>query len=157
MLVFVWNDLEDNFDDKKGGRPVAVIEKDNTLRIANRPVKRRWKSPVRQWFRHHSHLFRFGEYNLELMKLQFKDKKRADHRIARDPEPGVDFATDKKRKKARMKFSIADIYAPPGKTRNYRRLTMLSIYYRNFEIMKKFFLIFIHKLLLFKQSIKARP
>jgi lysophospholipase L1-like esterase len=109
VLVFVWNDLEDNFDDKKGGRPVAVIDKDNTLRIANRPVRRHWKSPVQQWFRYHSHLFRFGEYNLELIKHAFKDRRRAAGGTS-----GVAFAADGSRPRTPMAFSVADVYAQPN-------------------------------------------
>lgn len=114
VLVFVWNDLEDNFDDKHGGRPVAVLEEDNSLRIANRPVRRHWKSPLKQWFRHHSHLFRFGEYNIELLKLKFRDNQRAGLSIPKIPAPGVAFADENDKKTARMKFSMTDIYAPPG-------------------------------------------
>jgi hypothetical protein len=114
VLVFVWNDLEDNFDDKHGGRPVAVLEEDNFLRIANRPVRRHWKSPLKQWFRHHSHLFRFGEYNIELLKLKFRDNQRADLSIPKIPAPGVAFADENDKKTARMKFSMTDIYAAPG-------------------------------------------
>jgi len=114
-LVFVWNDLEDNFDDKQGGRPVAVIQDNNTLRITNRPVKRRWKSPVQQWFRHHSHLFRFGEYNLELLKYKLKGRQRAGALIPGIPAPGVAFAADSKQPKNRIKFSISDIYAGPNR------------------------------------------
>ena len=114
VLVFVWNDLEDNFDDKHGGRPVAVLEEDNSLRIANRPVRRHWKSPLKQWFRHHSHLFRFGEYNIELLKLKFRDNQRADLSIPEITAPGVAFAAENDKKTARMKFSMTDIYAPPG-------------------------------------------
>ena len=114
VLVFVWNDLEDNFDDKHGGRPVAVLEEDNSLRIANRPVRRHWKSPLKQWFRHHSHLFRFGEYNIELLKLKFRDNQRADLSIPKIPAPGVAFADENDKKTARMKFSMTDIYAAPG-------------------------------------------
>lgn len=114
VLVFVWNDLEDNFDDKHGGRPVAVLEEDNSLRIANRPVRRHWKSPLKQWFRHHSHLFRFGEYNIELLKLKFRDNQRADLSIPKIPAPGVAFAAENDKKTARMKFSMTDIYAAPG-------------------------------------------
>ena len=114
VLVFVWNDLEDNFDDKNGGRPVAVIQDDNTLRIANRPVKRRWKSPVQQWLRHHSHLFRFVEYNLELLKEKLKDKKRAGNWIPGLPASGVAYAADSEQPLKQMRFSITDIYAPPN-------------------------------------------
>lgn len=114
VLVFVWNDLEDNFDDKHGGRPVAVLEEDNSLRIANRPVRRHWKSPLKQWFRHHSHLFRFGEYNIELLKLKFRDNQRADLSIPKIPAPGVALAAENDKKTARMKFSMTDIYAAPG-------------------------------------------
>ncbi|MEA1949263.1 MAG: SGNH/GDSL hydrolase family protein [Thermodesulfobacteriota bacterium] len=114
VLVFVWNDLEDNFDDKHGGRPVAVLEEDNSLRIANRPVRRHWKSPLKQWFCHHSHLFRFGEYNIELLKLKFRDNQRAGLSIPKIPVPGVAFAAENDKKTARMKFSMTDIYAPPG-------------------------------------------
>jgi lysophospholipase L1-like esterase len=115
LLVFVWNDLEDNFDDKNGGRPVAVIQNDNSLRIANRPVKRPWKSPLQQWLRHHSHLFRFGEYNIELLKHKLKDKKQAGDSMPGNPVFGVAFAADNKTPKSRMKFSITDIYARPNR------------------------------------------
>jgi hypothetical protein len=131
VLVFVWNDLEDNFDDKRGGRPVAVIQDNNRLRIANRPVRRRWKSPVQQWFRHHSHLFRFGEYNLELLKHKLKGKQRAADWMPGAPVSGIAFAADSEQPNNRMKFSVSDIYAEPNREINLAwnamRLLLLKI------------------------------
>jgi hypothetical protein len=114
VLVFVWNDLEDNFDDKNGGRPIAVLEKNNSLWIANRPVRKHWKSPLKQWFRHHSHLFRFGEYNMELLKIKFRTNQHAGFSIPEISYPGVVFAANDYQKVAGIKFSMTEIYAPPG-------------------------------------------
>lgn len=114
VLVFVWNDLEDNFDDKNGGRPVAVLEEDNSLRIANRPVRRHWKSPLKQWFRHHSHLFRFVEYSLELFKHNLKGSRRADRSEPTTPTAGNAYAAQDNSKMAGVKFSMTDVYAARG-------------------------------------------
>ena len=115
VLTFVWNDLEDNFDDKNGGRPIAVIEQDNSLRIENRPVRKRWKSPIKQWFRHHSHLFRFVEYRVEILKHMLKDYRRAGQLNIKVIEPGVAFAAGNSSNMAGVKFSMIDIYDSPSK------------------------------------------
>jgi hypothetical protein len=113
VLAFCWNDLEDNFDDKKGRRPMAVVEGDDVLRIANRPVKSPWKSPTKQWFQHHSRLFGFLEYCTGLLKHRLKERRRANALAAEPPASDVVILT-KNDKKDVMEFSSADIYAPPG-------------------------------------------
>lgn len=112
VVMFCWNDLEDNFDDKKGGRPVARLAADGTLHIDNRPVRRQWKSPVTQWFRRNSRLFSFTEYCLALIKARRKAKRLVDSVNAAagvaPPRPG----TGEERAWS-MEFSMLDIYARP--------------------------------------------
>jgi len=74
LLTFCWNDLEDNFDDKDGGRP-ALRMGVGEPHIENRPVRRPWKSPVKQWLRAHSRLFSFGES----CWLQYRSHMKASH------------------------------------------------------------------------------
>jgi len=69
VLAFCWNDLEDNFDDKDGGRP-ALRMGDGSPTIVNRPVARPWKSPAKQWLRHHSRLFAAAESGWERLRLR---------------------------------------------------------------------------------------
>jgi len=109
VVGFYWNDLEDNFDDKHGGRPVARLDGD-TLHIDNSPVRRHWKAGYKQWLRHHSRLFGFVEYATSLVeetyKLRIEEQRWARRggsppRQPRPSAPGV------------MKFSGRDVYAPP--------------------------------------------
>ena len=109
VLAFCWNDLEDNFDDKRGGRPVVVFEENQELKIVNRPVRRQWKSPVKQWFRHHSRLFTFGEYYNELLRRKLRQIRR---RNDAGPPDAASVAAARKPKDA-MKFSFFDIYDTP--------------------------------------------
>jgi lysophospholipase L1-like esterase len=98
VLVFCWNDLEDNFDDKSGGRPVALVEEGENLRILNRPVRKPWKSPVKQWFRHHSRLFGVCEYATEMFKAKRKEKRL--YREAKDRvQPAALASTERNAKK----------------------------------------------------------
>ena len=112
VLAFFWNDLEDNFDDRKERRPIAVIERDDVLRIANRPVKNPWKSPTKQWFQHHSRLFGFGEYCTGLLKHKLKVRRYAKASAAEPPVSGVALPANND-KRGVMEFLLSDIYAPP--------------------------------------------
>jgi lysophospholipase L1-like esterase len=105
VLAFFWNDLEDNFDDKRGGRPVVGFTEGGAIRIDNLPVRRPWKSPSKQWFRHHSRLFGFLEYTTKLIGELTKSWRRAP-RADRDALPG-DFDP------GAMEFTEWDVYAPP--------------------------------------------
>ena len=108
VLFFCWNDLEDNFDDKGGGRPVARITASGELEIANSPVRERWKSPLVEWLKHHSRLFVLGDYGLELAKASWAEarsraalqQRRADPRITGSGHP--------------ERISRLELYAPPG-------------------------------------------
>jgi lysophospholipase L1-like esterase len=90
VLGFCWNDLEDNFDDKDGGRPVVRVDADGSIEIVNRPVRRPWKSPGQQWLRHNSRLFNFGEYCLSLLKFRLAGRRSAAALEAEDPSPSED-------------------------------------------------------------------
>ncbi len=106
VVGFFWNDLEDNLDDKGGGRPVAAAGEDGRLRIENLPVRRRWKSGTKQWLRHHSRLFGFLDYAFKLIG------ETAKHRFARAPAAG---ARDPERDDpSDMRFTERDLYAPPS-------------------------------------------
>ena len=70
VVAFCHNDLEDNFDEKDGGRPVAALGEDGLLRIENRPVRAPWKSPAKQWLRHSLRLWNLIEYDTDLRRLE---------------------------------------------------------------------------------------
>ena len=110
VLAFTRNDLEDNFDDKNGGRPVAEVTAEGTFRVVNSPVRRQWKSPVKQWFRHHSRLFGFGEYSLELTKAIGKERRRRQARERATKSPSERRAD----KPGKMEFSPLDLFVPPS-------------------------------------------
>ena len=101
VLGFCWNDLEDNFDDKHGGRPVAALTGSGELRIENLPVRRPWKSGTKQWLRAHSRLFGFLEY---AFKLIGESSKR--WLPSRPPDAGGDPDL------TGTSFSERDLYAP---------------------------------------------
>ena len=77
VLFVTENDLEDNVDDKDGGRPVVVPDGEGGFAIANRPVRRAWKSGHTQWLRHHSRLFNYLEYAGEIGELRRRFRARA--------------------------------------------------------------------------------
>ena len=70
VLVFCHNDLEDNFDDKDGARPMVRVNPDETMAIVNRPVRRRFRSRIVQWFGRHSRLFGVVTYCLRNFEYQ---------------------------------------------------------------------------------------
>lgn len=99
ILFFTWNDLEDNFDDKHGGRPIVRIEGES-ITIVNSPVRRAWKSHPKQWLRHNSRIFGLVEHANEIMKYQIKEwRSRSD-------------AASKR--KGSMDFSMNEIYGSPS-------------------------------------------
>jgi len=111
IVGFFWNDLEDNFDDKGGGRPIAAVGEDGALRIENLPVRRRWKSGAKQWLRHRSRLFGFLDYAFKSIG------EGAKHRFARaaepdGPEPGGAPGPERV-DPGLLVFSEREIYAPP--------------------------------------------
>jgi lysophospholipase L1-like esterase len=133
VLVFTTNDLGDNFDDKKGGRPVAEISDDGALRIANRPVRRQWKSPVKQWFRHHSKLFGFAEYSSELIEA-----KRKERRLQREHAKGAKLVSEPTRKSVGdMEFSLFDLYVEPSPETDRAWEAVDSLFERVGEHMEK--------------------
>ena len=89
VLFFTQNDLEDNFDDKDGGRPVVAETGDGGFEIVNRPVRRPWKSGHTQWLRHHSRLFNFLEYSGELRALGQRYRARERRGSAGAPSPAA--------------------------------------------------------------------
>jgi lysophospholipase L1-like esterase len=112
VLMFSDNDLEDNFDDKDGGRPVARLDDAGILHIENRPVRCPWKSPATQWLRQNSRLFCTVEYWLQALAEKRKTnralaRRRAEAPTATAPAPKADAA-------APMEFSQLDLYAPPS-------------------------------------------
>jgi hypothetical protein len=77
VLGFCWNDLDENFAEKGGGRPVVRVDGDGGIRIVNRPVRKPWKSPVRQWLLYHSRLLNFGDYALSLLRYRMENRASA--------------------------------------------------------------------------------
>jgi lysophospholipase L1-like esterase len=77
VLAFTYNDLGDNFDDKEGGRPYVQPGENGELAIANRPVRKPWKSPHFQWLRHNSRLFLFVDYARDSIRHQLRAWRRA--------------------------------------------------------------------------------
>ena len=120
LLAFTPNDLADNFDDKKGGRPIAELADDGSVTITNRPVRRRWKSPITQWARHNSRLFSFIEYRLQRMRVM-REMKEADERRLEDLEAAskahaeaAQARTERRRKKGEFILTYLDTYGAPG-------------------------------------------
>lgn len=99
IVGFFVNDLDDNFDDKHGGRPVARLAPDGSLRIENLPVRTPWKSDTKQWFRQHSRLFGFLEYAFKL--IGETGKRWAPHWSAPRDDPDA------------IPFRERDLYVPP--------------------------------------------
>lgn len=108
VLAFTWNDLEDNFDDKRGGRPVAHEGEGGAVTIANRPVRRRWKAPAKQWLRHNSRLFGLAEYQASLWKVAWRDRQSAQAEAAPGgpPPPPPSDGDD-------VVITPREVYAPP--------------------------------------------
>jgi lysophospholipase L1-like esterase len=102
VVGFSWNDLEDNFDDKRGGRPAARLTDGDELRIENLPVRRPWKSGTKQWLRQHSRLFGFLEY---AFKLIGETSKRWLPAPQPDEHDGLQLGG--------AAFGERDLYAPP--------------------------------------------
>lgn len=113
VLAFTPNDLADNLDDKKGGRPKAALDGDGALRVDNRPIRRRWKSPVTQWLRHNSRLFNFVEYGTESIRLARKASNRAES-LAASAAPTPSPAPDPKEGEEELDFATIELYAPPS-------------------------------------------
>ncbi|MHC5211917.1 MAG: SGNH/GDSL hydrolase family protein [Planctomycetota bacterium] len=90
VLGFCWNDLEGNFEDKDGGRPVVRVDADGEIAIVNRPVRRPWKSPVKQWLLHNSRLLNFGDYALSLLKYRVQSRLSAAKRKEQSESIGAD-------------------------------------------------------------------
>jgi hypothetical protein len=111
LLFFCWNDLEDNFDSKDLSRPIVVFENDDGLKIANRPVQNRHKSPIKLWFQHNVRVFGFARYSSELLQNKFKGKRRSE--VLRAKPQTLKARSGKKSKNRRMEFSMIDMYAPP--------------------------------------------
>jgi len=138
VLLFCWNDLEDNFCDKGGGRPVARLSGDGELEIINRPVRKQWKSPFKQWLRHHSKLFRLGEYWTARYRLHQRNKShekqvseeyRSDpvtrsQKVVPDSHEAVLPSTtpsriqDQEKEVLDMRLSFFDIFGAPDKAVN---------------------------------------
>ncbi|RMG09778.1 MAG: hypothetical protein D6731_18970 [Planctomycetota bacterium] len=119
VYAFVANDLEDNFDDKKGGRPVAELGPDGGLRIVNRPVRRRWKPAYKQWLRHHSRLFGLLEFSTARLKVYLRTRAAA--RAQADADAARQAAAkaywhkiESRRAKGRIVLSALDLYGTPG-------------------------------------------
>lgn len=114
VLAFTWNDLGDNFDDKKGGRPAVKLAPDGSVEVTNRPVRRRWKAPVKQWLRHNSRLFAFGEYCAELLKMKRREqeaKSRAAEAASSEQPAGPSLAAAMQERAGGLDYTLIDVYA----------------------------------------------
>jgi lysophospholipase L1-like esterase len=87
VLMFCHNDLEDNFDDKDGARPVVKVNPNDTMTIVNRPVRRRFRSRIAQWFGRNSRLFGVVTFCLHTLKYQRREHQAAAARRAADADP----------------------------------------------------------------------
>lgn len=99
VLFVTWNDLEDNFDDKRGGRPIVEVEGER-IRIINSPVRRPWKSHPKQWLRHNSRIFGLLEYANEVVKWRMREWR------SRSKVPS--------KRRSPTDFSMREIYGSPG-------------------------------------------
>ncbi len=107
VAAFTWNDLDDNLDDKDGGRPVIRAGDDGALRIANRPVRTQWKNPLKQWCRHNSRLFSFLEYcgaNWKAAREATRSREEREEPANRHAE--ADGAAERRPRRARVNTSI---------------------------------------------------
>jgi hypothetical protein len=69
VVFFVcWNDLDANFDDKGGRRPIAALSPDGGVRIENRPVHVSSLSTLSDWISRHSRLYIFASYGIKLTR-----------------------------------------------------------------------------------------
>jgi lysophospholipase L1-like esterase len=114
LLAFTWNDLGDNFDDKDGGRPAVELGADGGVEIANRPVRRPWKTPSTQWLRHESRLFAFLDYARDSVRHRLRAWRRA-RWLERQP-PGTTREAQRVdlRDAEAMEFSQRERYGPPS-------------------------------------------
>jgi lysophospholipase L1-like esterase len=87
VLMFCHNDLEDNFDDKDGARPVVKVNPDDTMTIVNRPVRRRFRSRIAQWFGRNPRLFGVVTFCLHNLKYQRRERLAAAARRAAVADP----------------------------------------------------------------------
>lgn len=110
LLAFTWNDLGDNFDDKDGGRPIVVRGSDSSFEIANRPVRRAWKTPSTQWLRHHSRLFSFVDYARQHVRYQLRVWRRE---RAQRKQPNGSLKRWEQRELELMDFSPRELYREP--------------------------------------------
>ena len=112
LLAFTFNDPGDNFDDKKGGRPVVRIAADGNVEITNRPVRRHWKAPVKQWLRHNSRLFSLCEYCTSLFKAKWRQRQAAARATggSRASSPAQAMPS----RAGSMDFTALDVYARPS-------------------------------------------
>lgn len=110
LLAFTWNDLGDNFDEKKGGRPIVERQPDGRFELVNRPVRRPWKQPHWQWLRHHSRLFSFLDYARQLVRYELRAwrKRRSEREPPRDARPADE------RDRRPLDFSLREIYGAPS-------------------------------------------
>jgi len=117
ILAFTWNDLEGDFDEKEGGRPIVGSTEGGVLRIDNRPVRKHWKAPAKQWLRHRSRLFGFVEYSLELFKAVRKERRLTQERAAKGLQEETGSGAEPAAPKhvlGTMEFSSLDRYGPPS-------------------------------------------
>ncbi|MBI4830355.1 MAG: SGNH/GDSL hydrolase family protein [Candidatus Lindowbacteria bacterium] len=113
VLVFYWNDLEDNFDDKGGARPISAIEDSDTLRIANRLARKPLAAPLAQLLRRHSGLFRFVDYTLQHAKRRLKLKQNQRRRVLMAGQRSALASSANDANIDMMQFSAAEVYGPP--------------------------------------------
>ncbi len=92
ILAFCSNDLGDNMDSKRGGRPYATLSPEGELVIKNSPVQREWKSPFKQALRHHSRLFACLEYTGKLLQIKWSEGRERE--ASGDDAGVVEAATD---------------------------------------------------------------
>lgn len=114
ILAFTWNDLEDNFDDKHGGRPVAALTDAGQLELRNRPVRRAWKNTLKQWLRHHSRLFAVAEYSTALVRARARESAdERDESGTQAPAPGVAPPAAVFDPSHFGSLGVLDVYGPP--------------------------------------------
>jgi hypothetical protein len=82
------NDLDGNFDDKDGRRPIAALSPDGGVRIENRPVRASSLSSVGDWIGRHSRLYIFTSYGIKLTRERLLRQRAAAALAAEEHDAG---------------------------------------------------------------------
>jgi lysophospholipase L1-like esterase len=122
LVLFCDNDLDGNFDDRGGRRPIVVPGADGSLKIGNRPVSVPFGADLVPWLHRHSRLVVEVHYRVELLRTAFAARAAA----AASPAPPAQSETDP----STMQFSGAERFLEPDARVDLAWSTVERIYAR---------------------------